>query len=422
MSGRALGIDIGTSGVRAAVLGADGAIVGAASTRMAAIGDDPASPQTWRRTTLACLAQLRADCDLSGIRAIAVDGTSGTMVAVDEAGAPVGPARMYDEVCEDEPILARIEAEAPPDSAARGRTSALARVLMMQGRPNVRRVIHQADWLAGLLSGRFDRSDENNALKTGYDPIARRWPDWIARAGADIGKLPVVVQPGARIAPMSEEARPLGLPAGAFVHAGTTDGCASFLATGCSEAGEAVTALGSTLVIKILSDRPIFAPAYGLYSHRLGDRWLAGGASNAGGKVIEHLFADADLAALTAALKPNAPTGLHFYPLVRAGERFPINDPQLPPRLEPRPASEATFFQAVLEGIAEIEALAYRRLRELGAPALKSVRSVGGGAQNLPWARIRQNLLGVPFEAPLSQEACVGAARLALGGIDMARP
>src|SRR5580698_4799643 len=177
-----------------------------ASARMAASGEDPALPRTWRRAAFACLAQLRADCDFSGVRAIAVDGTSGTMVAVDEAGAPVGRALMYDEPCEDDAIIGRIEAAAPADSAARGRTSALARVLMMQNRANVRRVIHQADWLVGLLSGRFDRTDENNALKTGYDPVARRWPDWIARAGADIGKLPVVVQPGARIAPMSEEA------------------------------------------------------------------------------------------------------------------------------------------------------------------------------------------------------------------------
>ena len=119
-------------------------------------------------------------------------------------------------------------------------------------------------------------------------------------------------------------------------------------------------------------------------------------------------------------MKPDKPTGLHFYPLARPGERFPINDPHLAPRLTPRPADEAEFFQAVLEGIAEIEALAYRRLRELGAPALTSVRSVGGGAANLGWARIRQRLVGAPFEAALSQEACVGTARLLLGKIGVA--
>jgi sugar (pentulose or hexulose) kinase len=229
--------------------------------------------------------------------------------------------------------------------------------------------------------------------------------------------MPRVLEPGAPIGPVNEDARQLGLPAAATVHAGTTDGCASFLATGAWRNGEAVTALGSTLVIKILSNTPISASAYGVYSHRLGDRWLVGGASNTGGAVIQHLFPNADLSELSAALKPDEPTGLHFYPLARPGERFPINDANLLPRLMPRPADEAIFFQAVLEGIAEIEALAYGRLRELGAPRLKSVRSVGGGAGNAGWTRIRQRLLGAPFETALSQEACVGTARLLLSRI-----
>jgi len=411
----ALGIDVGTSGVRAAILTQSGDIAGMAATSFAALGDDPSAPATWWRAVAATLSEIRASCDVSGIRAMAIDGTSGTMLAIDAAGVPVGPALMYDAPCEDDAIIARIAAEAPPGSAALGRTSALARVLTLQGRASVRRVLHQADWLAGRLGGRFDRSDENNALKTGYDPITRRWPEWIARAGADLTKLPVVLEPGAPIGRVNTAALELGLPAAAMVHAGTTDGCASFLATGASDIGDAVTALGSTLVIKLLSDKPIFAPEFGIYSHRLGARWLAGGASNTGGKVIAHLFPSADLAALSAGVRPEEPTGLHYYPLSRPGERFPVNDPHLPPRLSPRPADERLFFQGVLEGIAEIEALAYRRLVELGAPAPKSVRSIGGGAGNEAWSRIRQQLLGVPFASTLSQEACVGTARLALG-------
>ena len=95
-----------------------------------------------------------------------------------------------------------------------------------------------------------------------------------------------------------------GLPATAIVCAGTTGGCASFLATGAAEIGDGVTALGSTLVVKLLRDNPISAPQYGICSHRIGDRWLAGGASNAGGRVIAHLFPKERLDPLTAALKP----------------------------------------------------------------------------------------------------------------------
>jgi sugar (pentulose or hexulose) kinase len=277
-----IGIDVGTSGVRVAALAKDGATVGAGAVSMAALDSDPTSPETWWRGVSGSISELRGSCDLSGVRALAVDGTSGTMLAVNDSGAPIGPARMYDEPCEDEDVMRAIAENAPADSAALGRTSALARVLMMQHRPGVRRMLHQADWIAGRLSGRFDRSDANNSLKTGYDPVARRWANWIERGRADVAKLPVIVEPGALIGPAGPEAFGLGIPASAIIHAGTTDGCASFLATGASEIGDAVTSLGSTLVVKQLCDRPIFAPEVGIYSHRIGAAWLAGGASNTG--------------------------------------------------------------------------------------------------------------------------------------------
>jgi D-ribulokinase len=414
MSACVIGIDVGTSGVRAAALDERGALIGSAAAVSMTDFGDPAVPDTWWRSVRVALAGLGGACDLSRVRGLAVDGTSGTMLAVDRLGEPVGAARMYDEPCDDEAVMRALADHAPPDSAARGATSGLARVLMMQDRPGAERLLHQADWIAGKLSGRFDRSDWNNALKTGYDPVAARWPEWIKRAGADVTKLPVVLEPGAPIGPASPEAVALGLPASAIVHAGTTDGCASFLATGAAQAGDGVTALGSTLVVKLLSDRPLFAPEFGIYSHRIGAVWLAGGASNTGGKVIEHFFPRERLAALSAGLRPEAPTGLDYYPLLRPGERFPINDPALAPRLEPRPKDETVFFQAILEGIAAVEALAYARLAELGAPAPRSIRTVGGGAGNAGWTKIRERKLGVPFEPPFSQHACVGVARLTL--------
>src|ERR1700722_7265008 len=363
MGVRVIGIDVGTSGVRAAALADDGGAVGSAAVAMTAFGEATA-PATWWNCVRAVVSELGSSCDLSQVRAVAVDGTSGTMLAVDRFGEPVGPARMYDEPCADDAVIRAIAEQAPAESAARGATSALARVLMMQGRSNVRHMLHQADWISGKLSGRFDRSDWNNALKTGYDPVAARWPDWIERTGADLGKFPVVLEPGAPIGRVDAEAVGLGIPESAMVHAGTTDGCVSFLATGASEAGDSVTALGSTLVVKLLCHHPIFAPEFGIYSHRIGSTWLAGGASNTGGKVIEQFFPRDRLAELSVGMKPENPTGLSYYPLLKNGERFPINDPKLPPRLEPRPEDETTFLQAILEGVAEIEALAYCKLAE----------------------------------------------------------
>ena len=120
-------------------------------------------------------------------------------------------------------------------------------------------MLHQADWISGLFSGRFDVTDENNALKTGYDPVARCWPDWVERAGMLPDRLPNVVEPGTITGNiLHNRAAEFGLPANTMIVAGTTDGCAAFLAAGASKLGEAVTSLGSTLVLKFLCDRPCF--------------------------------------------------------------------------------------------------------------------------------------------------------------------
>ncbi|PLU22874.1 carbohydrate kinase, partial [Sinorhizobium medicae] len=200
------------------------------------------------------------------------------------------------------------------------------------------------------------------------------------------------------------------------VVAGTTDGCASFLATGADRPGDAVSALGTTLTVKMLSDKPLFAPQYGLYSHRIGDMWLAGGASNTGGAVLAAHFETGRIAALSESIDPATDTGLDFYPLLKPGERFPVADPAFLPRMEPRPAEDAEFLKAIFEGIAGVERLAYERLVSLGSPALRSIRTVGGGAKNATWTAIRKRKLAVPFLPVLSEEAAAGAARLALSG------
>ena len=224
-----------------------------------------------------------------------------------------------------------------------------------------------------------------------------------------------MVEPGTPVGTIDPAlAARFGLPANAVVAAGTTDGCAAFLATGADAAGEAVTSLGSTLTLKQLCDRPIFSPEYGVYSHRLGGRWLAGGASNSGGAALARHFSPNALAALSQRIDPLTESGLDYYPLPGPGERFPFADAHLPPRETPRPADDAHFLQGLLEGIARIEALGYRRLAELGGPALVSIRTVGSGARNAAWTAIRRHALGVELLSPKSEEAAVGAATLAL--------
>ncbi len=411
-----IGLDVGTSGARAIAIDASGAVRAEAKADMAAFGANRRSPRTWWDTARTAIAGVLADVAPHRVRSIAVDGTSGTMLPIRADGTPLTDGLMYNDACEDAGILARIDDTAPADSAARGISSGLARALTLSRcRPDL--IIHQADWIAGRLSGRWV-SDENNALKTGYDLGISAWPDWIAETGLDMGLLPDVVPPGTLVGQIAAAAASeFGLRQDTCVVAGTTDGCASFIATGADGPGDGVTALGTTLTIKMLSDKPISAPAFGIYSHRIAGNWLAGGASNSGGNVLLKFF-DADrLAALSALIDTDQDYDLGYYPLAAPGERFPIADPTLAPRTEPRPTDDVAFLGGLLDGIAGIEALGYRRLQEQGAPRLVSIRTVGGGAKNAAWTGLRQRRLDVPMRPPTSIEAAYGTALLARQGV-----
>jgi len=202
-----------------------------------------------------------------------------------------------------------------------------------------------------------------------------------------------------------------------MVHAGTTDSIAAFLAAGVTKSGDAVTSLGSTLVLKLLSDTPVESAEHGVYSHWFGSRWLAGGASNAGGAVLRQFFDDRQLAALSEQIDPAVASPLDYLPLPRTGERFPVNDPQLAPRLAPRPPDDAEFLHGLLESLARIEAEGYGLLATLGATPVSRVQTAGGGARNAVWARIRQRRLGLPVTRAAHIEAAYGAARLARDGV-----
>jgi sugar (pentulose or hexulose) kinase len=411
-----LGIDIGTSGTRVVAMDADTNVVAQATASLSSFGGNHRDPHIWWRAVQASLGDCLREIDARQVRAMAVDGTSGTVLPVDASGTPLAEPLMYNDRVEDV-ILSRINEIVPAMSAAHGPTSGLAKMLHFQPVAGVAKLLHQADWIAGKLSGRFDVTDENNALKSGYDPVARCWPEWMGETGLKPHLLPEVVAPGTVVGSVLQDAADdLGLPTDCLVVAGTTDGCASFLATGAAQPGDGVTALGSSLTLKLLSDRPIFAPEYGVYSHRILDMWLAGGASNSGGKVLAGYFDKQQLAELSSRIDPTTSSGLDYYPLTSPGERFPVMDPSLAPRLDPRPTDDAAFLQGMLEGIAAIERHGYHRLVELGAPPLKSVRSVGGGAANPQWTTMRRRMLDRPFLRSASTEAAVGAARLALIG------
>ncbi|MBD2091467.1 FGGY-family carbohydrate kinase [Microcoleus sp. FACHB-1515] len=404
-----LGIDFGTSGSRAVVIDAAQTIQATVNVAI----DQPTNWQLWRSSLFDLIEQIPAGLR-EQVRAIAINGTSSTVLICDAAGEPLAEPLLYSDA-RGSAVLDRVRSIAPADHTVVSATSSLAKLLWWLHEGAIAPpayFLHQADWLGFCLHGQLGISDYHNALKLGYDVGDLRYPDWMPDFPIH---LPQVVAPGTPIAPVLPDLRDrFGFPPDCHVCAGTTDSIAAFLASGAQFPGEAVTSLGSTLVLKLLSETRVDDTRYGIYSHRYGDLWLVGGASNTGGAVLRQFFTDAELDRLSAQIAIDPPSLLNYYPLLQPGDRFPINDPDLPPRLEPRPADPVEFLHGLLQGIAQIEARGYHLLIELGATPVRSIYTAGGGAKNDVWMQIRSRLLKVPVCRSPQTEAAFGTALLAL--------
>lgn len=416
---RAAGLDIGTSGVRLAVV-SDGRV------EFETLAPLPAAPRTgsaheqnpfdWWNAVASCLERLPSGCNPFSLGAIAVAATSGTVLLTDGNNLPITEALMYDDG------RAAIEAAVIGSQAIQpvmlhSATSPLAKAIWLARHRNIAapyRLCHQADWVAAQLTGQVGATDENNALKTGYDPIRRQWPAWVRELGVDAAAFPDVHPVGLGLGPVQPAvARRFGLSPACQVVLGTTDSVADYLASGANLPGHASSSLGTTLALKMNSPVPLYDHPAGIYSHRLGDTWLIGGASNVGGAILKEHFSAEEIATLSQRINPETATGLDYYPLVRPGERFPEFDPHRRPQLEPRPAERHLFLQGIFEGIARVEALAYRKLAALTGVFPRVVHSSGGAAHNPVFTRIRSRALGCAVVEARGGGAAAGAAFLA---------
>ena len=415
-----LGIDFGTTGARSTIIDSQGTIHCETECTFAD-AQQPDLPSVWQNALWETIEQIPPTIR-SQVRAIAIDGTSSTVMLCDTDGIPVCEPILYNDG-RGAAVTERLRAIAPDNHTVLSATSSLAKLLWwLEGghggtAPTV--FLHQADWLAFLLHGKLGISDYHNALKLGFDVDTLCYPNWLIDgiAGAATPVLPQVVAPGTPVGEVRAQVGDrFGFPRDCTVCAGTTDSIAAFLASGVNLPGEAVTSLGSTLAVKLLSHTRIDDSRYGIYSHKLGDLWLVGGASNTGGAVLRHFFTDAELDSLSKKIDTEKESLLDYYPLLQKGDRFPINDPNLPPRLKPRPTDSVEFLHGLLESIARIEARGYQFLQEFGATPLTKVYTAGGGAKNAVWSAIRQRYLKVPVETPVHTAAAYGSALLAKQG------
>jgi sugar (pentulose or hexulose) kinase len=374
------------------------------------------NPESWRQGLIRLVHQLPGSLRRE-VRAIAVDGTSGTLLLSRPDGSllpgNLGLALPYSRACpEQAATLAGLVCEGPALSVS----GSLARALHLLGEAGAATgnpsllLRHQADWLMGWLLGDWRWGEEGNNLRLGWDLQQRLWSGRIASQPWSAA-LPEIRGSGEILGTLgSEAASALDLPGDCQIVAGSTDANAAVLAANPGP-DDGITVLGTTTVLKRFVPEPIGGP--GVSCHRVGGRWLAGGASNAGAAILLRFFPQEALEELSRQIDPDRPTGLQLRPLPARGERFPWDDPELEPVLEPRPVSDALYLQALLEGLTALEKAGWERLREFGAPAIRRVITLGGGARNPQWRALRQRALGLPVLHRPDLSACRGMALLA---------
>jgi len=392
MSNLFLGIDCATQGMRAVLIDETGAIHSTLSHDLAPVirGADGRLTQdadSWVVAARDLLSRSRAAAGSRTIAAMAISATSGTFVLTDRAGNPVAPAAMYNDARASNPL-------------------ARAAAIINEIGAGSYLFAHTPEFVVAALSGQplsQVATDWSHALKTGVDLSAARWSEGAEKTAEQLQiQLPTLVAPGTLLGKSVDG----GIP----IYAAMTDGCTAHISVGASAVGSAVTTLGTTLVLKIISARDIAGP--GFYSHLIPQsRWLTGGASNLGG--ISFTQYREQIAEWDQRAAAHGPATCVAYPLVGKGERFPIASPDIAAMYSQEPQNEIDAYRATLEGIAFAERLAYETLAEAGAALSGQLYSVGGGSRSALWNSIRATVMQRSIQIVRNSGSDIGAAMIA---------
>jgi sugar (pentulose or hexulose) kinase len=426
MSAYFLGIDIGTQGVRLAVLDAEGHTLSAADKSFSLEGDiriEQDVREWWKGCEALMEEVLKALEDRSQLVAIGVTSTSGTIVPVDAEGQPLHAALMYSDQ------RSSAQAERCKSMAAKYNVEGYTAFNSSSGLPKmlwfrenfpeveVHKFIHASDFITGTLCGDFGVTDYTNALKSGYDLHHYLWPTYLFELGLSPEQLQKVVPSGQVIGTLLPcWAEKWGLSSEVKVTAGMTDGCVSQVASGAVSPGTWNTTIGTTLVIKGVSKIEIKDSSGALYNHRHPQGyWMPGGASNTGADWVSSFFSGRDLNALNEEAALLVPTGTVAWPLLQKGERFPFFSPDARGFL-PEGADDGLLLAAGMEGVAYIEKMAYERIEHLSGEKVEKVYSAGGGSNSDLWMKIRASVLDLPIQKMKNTSGAAGAAILAASG------
>jgi len=399
------GLDFGTSGTRISIINCFKELVYSNSVPY------PSSfrnPNSWINSCEKLLKNLPIKVK-NNLHKLAISGTSGTLIACNLEGEPIGEAIPYDQACNEHKIL--IQSMTIEEEHLQTPYSSLAKALKLINKYGTNILLrHQSDWITGWFLKDWTRGEASNNFKLGWDLINETWPKSYLNTSWQ-KCLPQIIKSGEIIGQVdSGLAESLKLNKKLILISGTTDSNASLLAANL-EKEDGLTVLGTTMVIKKIIEKPI--KEKGITTHKVNGEWICGGASNAGCGILSKFFSDFEIKELSRQINTSKKTSLNLLPLNSKGERFPINNANLEPILEPRPVSDTLYLHALFEGLANIELKGWEKLKALTGSFPKKIITVGGGSQNPQWRKIREQIIKIPIVS-CKKTTSFGTALLAL--------
>ncbi|PTM94256.1 xylulokinase [Mycoplana dimorpha] len=432
-----LGIDLGTSGVKAMLIDADQRIVGSASGALEVSRPHPGwseqDPADWIAATEQALDALMAahPAALAAVRGIGLSGQMHGATLLDDGDKVLRPCILWNDTRSHREAAA-LDAD-PRFRAITGNIvfpgfTAPKLVWVKNNEPEifakVRRVLLPKDYLRLWLTGEHLSDMSDSAGTAWLDTGARQWsPELLAATGLEERHMPGLVE-GTDAAGMlrAELAARWGLPGGVVVAGGAGDNAASACGMGTVSEGTAFVSLGTSGVLFAANGRYLPNPASAVHAfcHALPNTWHQMGvilsatdALNWHARVTG--ASPADLTGeLGETLKP--PAGVVFLPYL-SGERTPHNDATMRGAFAGlgHESGRAALTQAVLEGVSFAVRDSLEALR-LAGTTLSRVTAIGGGSRSRYWLRSIATALSLPVDVPADGDfgAAFGAARLGL--------
>jgi xylulokinase len=415
----ALGIDVGTSCVRAAVVDGHGKILSATRRALSptfAPGRAEQDPAAWIVQGFAAAREAVAIGGVRNVDALAVGAVSPAPVLVDAQRRPLTPALLYSLDRRAELERARLELEHGFSPGTLTHDHALPKLLWWcEHHPEL---VRQAAW--ALDATGFVVAQLTGGAATLDAVTAQLWQL------ADVSPPIPVPQPASPFEVAgglaSDAARSLGLPQGTPVLVSCCDSYVDLFAAGLHGPGDGATVLGTTIIVAAAT--AVTPPrrdglAKGIH---LGSGTLVGGWPLNGGSILTWLaqFTNRPLTELqrdAAALSPGA-DGVAAQPYFE-GERSPFSDPDargalLGLTLETTPVA---VYRALVDALALSTREHVSLLHAVGC-APTAWRAWGGGVDDEAWMQATADAIGAPISIPFGATSGVAPAVLALSAVD----